>query len=246
MLKGDVKMSGRTINQRGFTLIELLVVIAIIAILAAILFPVFAKAREKAKQTTCISNLKQMGTAISAYCQDFDEYMPLSFPEGWNNTADYANCWISEIHPYIANCAWDGGGPNTSKILFCPADTSQIFVYNKLNKTNYMYQARMGNMNETNAGNTTYSPRTLAKCQSPTQDAIMVDGNCKTVGTVVFDIATAADAKTHLPARHFGGLNILYADTHVAWFNISSASKAQVNTTFMWNNGGGDWSDWPW
>ncbi len=63
-------------KRRGFTLIELLVVIAIIAILAAILFPVFAKAREKARQSSCSSNLKQMGLAILQYVQDYDEMMP--------------------------------------------------------------------------------------------------------------------------------------------------------------------------
>ena len=62
--------------KKGFTLIELLVVIAIIAILAAILFPVFAQAREKARQTQCLSNFKQIGTATAMYCADWDEYMP--------------------------------------------------------------------------------------------------------------------------------------------------------------------------
>jgi len=60
-------------KRHGFTLIELLVVIAIIAILAAILFPVFAKAREKARQSSCLSNLKQLGLACLSYAQDYDE-----------------------------------------------------------------------------------------------------------------------------------------------------------------------------
>ena len=67
-------------RRSAFTLIELLVVIAIIAILAAILFPVFARAREKARQTTCMSNLKQFGLAIIQYTQDYDEKMPLAVP----------------------------------------------------------------------------------------------------------------------------------------------------------------------
>src|SRR5437879_7509284 len=65
-------------RRRGFTLIELLVVIAIIAVLSAILFPVFAQAREKARQTSCLSNLKQIGTGYMLYVQDYDEQYPLS------------------------------------------------------------------------------------------------------------------------------------------------------------------------
>jgi prepilin-type N-terminal cleavage/methylation domain-containing protein len=69
-------------ERRGFTLIELLVVIAIIAILAAILFPVFAKARDRAKVTECLSNLKQIGTAVNMYADDSDGYL---FPQFWAN-----------------------------------------------------------------------------------------------------------------------------------------------------------------
>ena len=67
-------------RRTAFTLIELLVVIAIIAILAAILFPVFAQAREKARQTTCVSNLRQIGVAVMMYTQDYDETLPQT---GW-------------------------------------------------------------------------------------------------------------------------------------------------------------------
>ena len=67
----------KSTTRLGFTLIELLVVIAIIAILAAILFPVFAQAREKARQISCISNEKQIGLAALQYTQDYDELMPL-------------------------------------------------------------------------------------------------------------------------------------------------------------------------
>jgi len=91
-------------HQRGFTLIELLVVIAIIAILAAILFPVFAQARESARAVSCISNLRQIGTAIHMYAQDYDEGFPMGTypgPRNWEVNPD--------VNPY----------PPTSQQLDC-------------------------------------------------------------------------------------------------------------------------------
>src|SRR4026209_2705707 len=73
------RRAGRGTDRQVFTLIELLVVIAIIAILAAILFPVFAKAREKARQAACMSNFKQIGTATLMYVQDYDGYYPVRY-----------------------------------------------------------------------------------------------------------------------------------------------------------------------
>jgi prepilin-type N-terminal cleavage/methylation domain-containing protein len=108
-------------SAQGFTLIELLVVIAIIAILAAILFPVFAQAREKARQTSCISNNKQVGLAIIQYVQDYDE----NFPSGWypaeSAGIDYAvgtpvgMGWANESYPYMKN----------AQVYKCPDDITQ-------------------------------------------------------------------------------------------------------------------------
>jgi prepilin-type N-terminal cleavage/methylation domain-containing protein/prepilin-type processing-associated H-X9-DG protein len=89
-------------KQRGFTLIELLVVIAIIAILAAILFPVFAQAREKARGAACLSNGKQMATALTMYAQDYDERLPRVWtPNGGKDNA--ARDWKNDIEPYVKN-----------------------------------------------------------------------------------------------------------------------------------------------
>lgn len=101
-------------SRRGFTLIELLVVIAIIAILAAILFPVFARARAKARQTQCLSNLKQLSLAMIAYASDYDQILPQ-----WVDTAnqgakpspeDACTTWDTAIMPYMKN----------QQILVCP------------------------------------------------------------------------------------------------------------------------------
>ena len=86
-------------TRHAFTLIELLVVIAIIAILAAILFPVFAQAREKARQTSCLSNLKQIGTALTMYAQDYDEALPRSQSGG--TVTNPSRDWATDLVPYI-------------------------------------------------------------------------------------------------------------------------------------------------
>src|SRR5947208_1341346 len=90
----------RIASWRGFTLIELLVVIAIIAILAAILFPVFAQAREAARKASCQSNLKQLGIAITAYTQDYDETFLMGFvgDSNWLNAG-----WPILVQPYVKN-----------------------------------------------------------------------------------------------------------------------------------------------
>jgi len=100
-------------KTRAFTLIELLVVIAIIAILAAILFPVFAQVREKARQTSCLSNMKQVGLAITQYVQDYDETFPLA---NWGGRPlNYAfNPWDVTIAPYVKSL----------KVFQCPDDSS--------------------------------------------------------------------------------------------------------------------------
>ncbi len=105
--------------RRGFTLIELLVVIAIIAILAAILFPVFAQAREKARATTCLSNEKQIGLAIIQYVQDYDETFPLS--EFAANTASPGYTWENAIQPYVKAGTANGTYSVTGAIWVCPS-----------------------------------------------------------------------------------------------------------------------------
>lgn len=117
------------LSSRGFTLIELLVVIAIIAILAAILFPVFAKAREKARQITCASNLKQLGLGVLQYCQDYDELMPVSggyidYPDGKQYMP-----WSTFITPYIKNGAGTSSVAQGGNVFKCPSNPSTSTAY---------------------------------------------------------------------------------------------------------------------
>jgi prepilin-type N-terminal cleavage/methylation domain-containing protein len=106
-------------HRNAFTLIELLVVIAIIAILAAILFPVFAQAREKARQSSCLSNTKQMGLGIMMYTQDYDETYPQAYwyTNDTDGSAGY-NQWSGMIQPYVKNVG----------IFVCPSDPNKGII----------------------------------------------------------------------------------------------------------------------
>jgi prepilin-type N-terminal cleavage/methylation domain-containing protein/prepilin-type processing-associated H-X9-DG protein len=109
-------------KRRGFTLIELLVVIAIIAILAAILFPVFGQAREKARAISCLSNSKQIGTGIAMYTQDYDERFPTGgrgLLPGEPSTG--TNRWDKLVMPYIKNGARASDGRGAAGMFVCPS-----------------------------------------------------------------------------------------------------------------------------
>lgn len=109
--------------RNGFTLIELLVVIAIIAILASILFPVFAKAREKARETACKSNLRQLGLSIRMYADDWDGSMPIANAQP---SLDGAPGLVDVIDPYVKN----------TQIYRCPSDRDNKY---RTEKTSYNY-----------------------------------------------------------------------------------------------------------
>ncbi len=119
----------QTSIKPGFTLIELLVVIAIIAILAAILFPAFARARENARRASCSSNLRQMGLGIMQYTQDYDETLPLfslatgSYKgfSGYGSDGDDGVRWADSIFPYI----------KSSQVFDCPSGTKTMQKYNR-------------------------------------------------------------------------------------------------------------------
>ncbi len=110
--------------RKGFTLIELLVVIAIIAILAAILFPVFARAREKARQTACLSNCKQIGLGVMMYCQDYSERFPPNVARDLSTNQHWY--WVDCIEPYVKN----------RQVFFCPSGED---TYSSYGGTNWFF-----------------------------------------------------------------------------------------------------------
>jgi prepilin-type N-terminal cleavage/methylation domain-containing protein/prepilin-type processing-associated H-X9-DG protein len=160
--------------RKGFTLIELLVVIAIIAILAAILFPVFAQAREKARQTSCMSNLKQIGTAALAYNQDFDEMYPMAYylsPTGATVPNQTQLSWAGLIlsyakSPEIFRCPSEGDVDGITPGTFTPS-TPNGFV------TTYAYNYYIGGNNAPTAAER--ATQSLPVIQQPSQLVMMTD-----------------------------------------------------------------------
>jgi prepilin-type N-terminal cleavage/methylation domain-containing protein/prepilin-type processing-associated H-X9-DG protein len=199
-------------RRRGFTLIELLVVIAIIAILAAILFPVFAQARDKARATFCLSNCRQVGMAFMQYTQDFDEFLPLTTYPVPSNT------WTDTVQAYLKNRG----------VLRCPSDPSTTWnAAANPRRTSYFLNAWMAGANS--YGN-------LAAIQSPASVIYMAESaenidrdhfhpfywgspaeqSSGYMQNLTFD-AARDETKELALRRHQEGFNATYLDGHSKW-----------------------------
>ena len=189
-------------SRHGFTLIELLVVIAIIAILAAILFPVFAKAREKARQTSCLSNLKQTATGWVMYTSDYDERtMKFCLDGGWGSWG----CFYSGgyLYSYTKNHQiWQcPSESNACVTLSAPAPTS-CFVEGY---GDYGYPCM------------TINAVSLAAIKAPAQVAMFIETTMKAPGTPNNSCAFASSRVDWVAGRHNDGTNLSYVDGHAKW-----------------------------
>jgi prepilin-type N-terminal cleavage/methylation domain-containing protein/prepilin-type processing-associated H-X9-DG protein len=207
-------------RTKGFTLIELLVVIAIIAILAAILFPVFAKAREKARQTSCLSNTRQLGNGLMMYVQDYDERF-MNSHYSFTQTNGYL-FWFERILPYVKNAQIFNCPSAPQDTQFHAWGTPPDFV-GKVVKYGSNGQVLVGSNNVLALASLTHPAETMvigdAYHQSPPGAAQFAAAN-ECAGTPGCGCGTNHPADG-TKARHNGGSNLVFCDGHAKWVSFS-------------------------
>ena len=210
--------------RRGFTLIELLVVIAIIAILAAILFPVFAKAREKARQASCLSNVKQLALGIMSYTQDYDEVLPPRYYRFNPAVAGGPNWCDHLVQPYIKN----------TQVIMCPSTQNKSYGYNQ----DYLNNRPIGAIACPSETVMTAEVKMSFSDPSGTNYDLSVRepsvfGNPPTMPASDEDAQPVAGDGVYAPrARgvHNGGGNVGFCDGHAKWMKTTQFYYGQVPT----------------
>lgn len=238
--------SNKTIRS-GFTLIELLVVIAIIAILAAILFPVFGRARENARRSSCQSNLKQIGLGVMQYTQDYDEKYPIYNGNAVTSSTGYM--WFGTLSPYL----------KSDQIFQCPSETNAAptpmtfnsdlysdYFYNSMltNKSQSFLEATaltimMGDSGPENSGTDPTRNSIMDGCAGDSRDTdgngLCDDAAAVSLGSAQIDnkssFAAAVRVEGSPAQRHLEGANYGFADGHVKWLkgNAGNVTAAIYN-----------------
>ena len=245
-------------RKSGFTLIELLVVIAIIAILAAILFPVFAKAREKARQASCQSNLKQIGLALMQYAGDYDDCYPVGYT--WcNNANPQTNIqYFVQLQPYCKN--WQLFACPSCRANNCANGSIPHHAVNDMINAGYApstfslsygYSEHMWNSwrSAADLGCDRFPTNRYKMANLPTPASVPVVADCygllnngHRIGwSNVCAAACNADRQVDGNTRHNGGSNVCFGDGHVKFFN----ARACVTNwdQHMWTAGCGNWGN---
>ena len=203
-------------GRKGLTLIELLVVIAIIAILAAILFPVFARAREKARQTSCLANLKQSALAVHMYAQDYDErlptwYDPAGTTGGWWANPQYI-MWFHVVMPYIKN----------QQMLQCPSQPNNYQGGGFNGTWECGYGVNCGWMNQTKLGSIPRPAERVYAGDKWTTDPRLSPNNGG--GGCNGGVASYADN-----SYHNEGANYALCDGHAKWYKYPVVFKVYTD-----------------
>ncbi len=242
-------MKQRHPTKRGFTLVEILIVLAILVLLAGLLLPVFARARDSARTTSCASNLRQISQAITLYVQDYNQHYPLA--------AQPLNCtWVDTIYPYTKSTA----------VFSCPSAKYGEYVpgcgssepipggvtgaiygfngsYDMVNPFLSVESATEPDGGTSSSYNIERKSLSASKYRFPSNTILVVDGSDDSyffhnifavINPGVDPIHSVDDLRDGgvLP-RHKDGINLLYVDGHVKWQNLSS-----LTSTPMWRYDG--------
>jgi prepilin-type N-terminal cleavage/methylation domain-containing protein/prepilin-type processing-associated H-X9-DG protein len=222
--------------RKGFTLIELLVVIAIIAILAAILFPVFAKAREKARQTSCLSNVKQIALGLNMYAQDYDE----TYPTSWVQNPEPVCCltlW-DLIQPYVGNAQIRGCPSSKFRYGYNRVAIHAVYCAPVLRMAQVKFPADLIMIADANADRNCLGPAGIG-CGG-TSDLGVANTCCSA------DPGPSPGCRAGVGDPHNGGANLGFADGHSKW----KLASAVFRTHRQWDSNGdpaGNYRNWsPW
>lgn len=237
-------------HHKAFTLIELLVVIAIISILTAILFPVFARARENARRSSCMSNLKQIGLGIMQYTQDYDERYPLpthpgvvqnkvgmpgekfEITQNQPQTCSSGRCvsWMDITYPYIKSV----------QVFACPSARADVrfpsYGYSAV-LSGYGDRIQRFDSRKTRIGTGESAPLALADVQRPAEIIAVAEYNYSAAISIgpaeVRNQALATNREHYLRvAPHLDGANIVYADGHTKWTNAMRFKSYATGTAY--------------